>query len=111
MVTVGFSCSNFSVFSVSVGIILGVATEGNGGGGSGLYGFGEGIFSVNSGSANGFGDGLAPPVCFRASISDFIVRTVISGGGGGNGGEDSIGKFAGGSGGCHFLLGSSINLL
>src|SRR3989344_2887481 len=81
MVTVGFSCSNFSVFSVSVGIILGVATEGNGGGGSGLYGFGEGIFSVNSG------------------------------GGGGNGGEDSIGKFAGGSGGCHFLLGSSINLL
>ena len=63
----------------------GVIRDGAGGGGSGAAGREKSL--EISGGVNGFGAGPVPPVCFKASISDCIVRKVISGGGG------AVGRF------------------
>src|SRR3989344_9646662 len=87
----GLTASAFLVSNAD-GVIFG-----NGGGGGGGGGVGRDISVLSSGGVNGFGAVLAPPVCFRTSRSDFMVRSVISGGGGGGGaGRAGIGPPAGG---------------
>ena len=80
----------------SEGVILGMIGDGGGGGADGRE-----KSRMSSGGVNGFGAGPVPPVCFRASISDCIVRRVISGGGGAGGGTfGRLGDAGGNPAGC-----------